>query len=794
MVKAFDPYRNWLGIPSGERPPNHYALLGLSRFEDDPEAIANAADRQMAYVRTHQTGPNAKLTQSLLNELAAARLCLLNAAQKARYDADLRAKQAASTPSPPVQIMPQVAPEPMAARLPLPVAVPLPASVMETTTLRSLSPRKPASKFAGWLAPAAGGFVAGALLVWLALSLGGGSRPPRPSEPGESVAATSGDKQTSNAADAAKTADRSGARTGSAQHSDKPQEADSRFAAKRSASSIFASLEKPGSLGVTASRLVIWNQHNAYHRDRGALECNVRLLADGRQVWSQEGMAVPWDPNEELSLTVALPAERFERVRVEITKWEQTGGGLAEIEILSPDGRNLAYGQPVVCSDVFPGGRFDAKHVVDGIVKPGNAEAGYWLLPDGVLGWVEVDLSLPRPTQLAGVTADKLAIWNQHNGPINNSATARCNVTAYSGQRSVWRQEQVELPWEPGEDLSAELKLPSTAFDRLRFEVTPPEGKFAGLAEVQILAGEQNLALDCPALASGVFDVHRRESRVADGIVSSSRENIGYWLLSEQTPGWVEIDLACLDAQHGAACRQLGLSLALADGDWQRGLAWLARGDDRALRRLAKADLERAYDAPDQLAVGDGWWDLSEQGDGQIRKRLLARAAWWYRRVLSKLQEFPRMQVQARLDEALPGLPERDFLFFMPESKTKLWDGLFREIPIVVRGQTSPYGLYMHPDSDGSARAAFSLGGQYHRFRGAAAIDDTARNLTATALTFRIVGDGRELWKSTPLKETGASETFDVEVKGINELELLVDCPGDNGHAHSVWVEPRLER
>ena len=70
---------------------------------------------------------------------------------------------------------------------------------------------------------------------------------------------------------------------------------------------------------------------------------------------------------------------------------------------------------------------------------------------------------------------------------------------------------------------------------------------------------------------------------MTDGIVRSNAENIGYWLLPEQTPGWVEIDLACLDAKYGAACRQLGLARALVDGDWQRGLAWLARGDQQAL-------------------------------------------------------------------------------------------------------------------------------------------------------------------------------------------------------------------
>ena len=71
------------------------ACLGLTYFEDNPDVIASAADKQMAHIRSFQTGQHSALSQKILNEIAAARICLLNAAKKAQYDEKLRGQLAA---------------------------------------------------------------------------------------------------------------------------------------------------------------------------------------------------------------------------------------------------------------------------------------------------------------------------------------------------------------------------------------------------------------------------------------------------------------------------------------------------------------------------------------------------------------------------------------------------------------------------------------------------------------------------------------------------------------------------
>lgn len=92
MADGFDPYHKWLGIPPAEQPPHHYRLLGIALFESDPDVIEHAADRQMAHVRSLATGKYAQHTQKLLNELAAAKVCLLSPKEKAGYDEALRAR------------------------------------------------------------------------------------------------------------------------------------------------------------------------------------------------------------------------------------------------------------------------------------------------------------------------------------------------------------------------------------------------------------------------------------------------------------------------------------------------------------------------------------------------------------------------------------------------------------------------------------------------------------------------------------------------------------------------------
>lgn len=99
MSDSFDPYYIWLGIPPKDQPANHYRLLGLQDLEENADVIDAAANRQTTYLHEMAAGPNRQESQQLLNEIAAARRCLLNPESKQAYDETIRAKQAAEEAS-----------------------------------------------------------------------------------------------------------------------------------------------------------------------------------------------------------------------------------------------------------------------------------------------------------------------------------------------------------------------------------------------------------------------------------------------------------------------------------------------------------------------------------------------------------------------------------------------------------------------------------------------------------------------------------------------------------------------
>lgn len=87
----FDPYRKWLQIPEGQRPPTHYQLLGISRDENDPQVIEEAGLMRTGHIRNFQNSKYSADCLRILNEIAEAQAVLLDPARRKAYDARLPA-------------------------------------------------------------------------------------------------------------------------------------------------------------------------------------------------------------------------------------------------------------------------------------------------------------------------------------------------------------------------------------------------------------------------------------------------------------------------------------------------------------------------------------------------------------------------------------------------------------------------------------------------------------------------------------------------------------------------------
>jgi hypothetical protein len=115
--------------------------------------------------------------------------------------------------------------------------------------------------------------------------------------------------------------------------------------------------------------------------------------------------------------------------------------------------------------------------------------------------------------------------------------------------------------------------------------------------------------------------------------------------------------------------------------------------------------------------------------------------------------------------------------------------------PVQVNGVVTPKSLGMHPpDAPGHAAAKYHLGREAAVFRAGVALNDTAREMRSAAV-FEVLGDGQLLWRSEPVaKPGGPPQECEVDVSGVDVLELRVRARGSYWGLHAVWLGPRLLR
>ena len=107
--------------------------------------------------------------------------------------------------------------------------------------------------------------------------------------------------------------------------------------------------------------------------------------------------------------------------------------------------------------------------------------------------------------------------------------------------------------------------------------------------------------------------------------------------------------------------------------------------------------------------------------------------------------------------------------------------------PLSVNGIVYERGLGVHSIS----RLLYELDGKAISISGLAGADDN--NRFAGNFQFKIIGDKKELWKSGIIKKGSPVKEFNVNLKGIDKVLLLVEEGGDGiMYDHADWLNIKI--
>lgn len=240
---------------------------------------------------------------------------------------------------------------------------------------------------------------------------------------------------------------------------------------------------------------------------------------------------------------------------------------------------------------------------------------------------------------------------------------------------------------------------------------------------------------------------------------------------------------------------ELGKFYCLVVGDWQRGRPLLQKSASGDWPKLAEAETADPREISQQMALGAAWSQLAGSEKPPYKRAAQARAYFWYRQALESSIGDTKLQISQAMDD-LPFryLTDLDELDIQPGP----WplgkygtNGV--NASIRVNGIPAPYGLGLHPPSSGGASVKYRLDGKFKTFSTGVALNDADLGFESSVV-FSVIGDGRLLWKSNAIKARESVEFCDVSVKGVKQLELRTECPGNSNAGHACWLDPVLAK
>ena len=129
-----------------------------------------------------------------------------------------------------------------------------------------------------------------------------------------------------------------------------------------------------------------------------------------------------------------------------------------------------------------------------------------------------------------------------------------------------------------------------------------------------------------------------------------------------------------------------------------------------------------------------------------------------------------------------------------PVKSTGEWRGFeigdqLARAPLKLGGVLEEAGLAAFAGSE----IEFDLKGLYEKFTTRTGVDDTSDD--AATIDFVLLGDGRELWRSGPLKKGGRPQVVEVGLTGVHRLALRTIGRSDESfRSQADWIEPQVAK
>lgn len=211
---------------------------------------------------------------------------------------------------------------------------------------------------------------------------------------------------------------------------------------------------------------------------------------------------------------------------------------------------------------------------------------------------------------------------------------------------------------------------------------------------------------------------------------------------------------------------------------------------DIALISWRLADLQKPWTY--QLFLNDSLWR-----EGPFEAKALMDTLvhpniqpGYNRVVLRVLDQNQRLITEKQQSSFFPRGKALPLIRIKPTQAFQSWGNMLanrsvNENVLTVAGVKYQEGFGTHAYS----QISFQLDGKFKSFHTKVGLDDEEQG--GDGVQFRVMGDGKLLWQSKPLKASQI-ETAQIDIQGVNALELVADSLTDKNFDHADWLEPFL--